>query len=105
MQGEVSQITKFQAVRESIPASREAVIRRTKSLSVGTVRNLESGCAVRKSTALELWRALNSLLEEAGMPSVQLEDLEVPLRVDRRTSSQEDAQPVPAESTSVEVVR
>jgi hypothetical protein len=98
MQGEVSGTTKFQAVRESIPASREAVIRRTKSLSVGTVRNVESGCAVRKSTALELWRAINSLLEEAGMSAIQLEDLELRLRVDRRAPAQE---PVPAESTSI----
>jgi hypothetical protein len=86
--------SKFQALRESIPATREQVMRRTSSLSMGTIRNVECSGAVRKSTATQLLRAINSLLKDAGMDVVTMADLGLTLRQDRRAGQVEPIEQV-----------
>jgi hypothetical protein len=77
--------TKFRTLREeTLRVSRETVARRTRSLSLGTIKNAEAGAAVRRTTAHELLAAVNSLLREANLPEVGLEDLGLTLRQDRR---------------------
>lgn len=77
--------TKFRVLREQqLRVSREAVARRTRSLSLGTIRNVEAGAAVRRTTAHELLAAVNSLLRDAHLPEVALDDLGLTLRQDRR---------------------
>jgi hypothetical protein len=56
--------TKFREIRESVYASREDVVRRTKSVSLSTIRNVELGKSVRRDTARQLLEAVNALLSE-----------------------------------------
>jgi hypothetical protein len=67
--------SRFRQLRESLYASREDVIRRTKSVSIGTLRNAEMGKPVRNQTARQLHEAINALLSEAGKPTVAMDDL------------------------------
>lgn len=67
--------TPFREVRESLFASREDIVRRTKSVSLSTVRNVELGKPVRRDTARQLLVAVNTLLSEAGKPTVTLDEL------------------------------
>jgi transcriptional regulator with XRE-family HTH domain len=62
-------------IRLSLGASQEGVARRTRSVSMGTVRNAESGKRVTYDTATQILEAINSMLEEAGRPKVTLDDL------------------------------
>jgi hypothetical protein len=71
--------TRFRELRESVYASREDVVRRTKSISLGTVRNVELGKPVRRDTARQLLEAVNTLLSEAGRPPVTMNDLRLTL--------------------------
>lgn len=88
MQGVADDVTAFQRMRTSIPATREQIVRLT-NLSLGTVRNVENGEPVREATAIQLWRALNRLLSDAGLPTVAMENLGFRIRVDKRAPSQE----------------
>lgn len=67
--------SKFREIRESLYASREDVVRRTKSVSLSTIRNVELGKPVRRDTARQLLEAVNVLLMEAGKPTIDLDDL------------------------------
>ena len=67
--------TKFREIRESLYASREDVVRRTKSISLSTIRNVELGKPIRRDTARQLLGAINALLTEAGKPTMTLDDL------------------------------
>jgi transcriptional regulator with XRE-family HTH domain len=62
-------------IRESINVTREDIVRRSRSLSIGTVRNAEKGKAVKYDTAQQILEAVNSLLKEAGREPVTLDDL------------------------------
>lgn len=72
---EIAAETQFRQIRESLYVSREDVARRTKSVSIGTVRNAELGRPVRRRTARQLLDAINALLIEAKQPTVTLDDL------------------------------
>jgi hypothetical protein len=67
--------TAFREIRESLFASREDVVRRTKSVSLSTIRNVELGKPIRRDTARQLLGAINALLTEAGKPTMTLDDL------------------------------
>jgi transcriptional regulator with XRE-family HTH domain len=65
----------MRAIRESINVTREDIVRRSRSLSIGTVRNAEKGRSVKYDTALQILEAVNGLLQDAGREPVTLEDL------------------------------
>jgi len=67
--------TKLKQIRESLSATQEQVVRRTRSLSVRTYVRAEDGEAVTNKTALQILDAVNALLSEAGQPQIQLNDL------------------------------
>ena len=67
--------TSLKEIRLSLGASQEGVARRTRSVSMGTVRNAESGKRVTYDTATQILEAINSMLEEAGRSRVTLDDL------------------------------
>jgi hypothetical protein len=76
--------TKFRVLRERIlRVSREDILRHT-DLSLGTLRNVEFGGIVRLETALQLLDAVNLLLNQAGKPKIEMQDLGLTLRQDRR---------------------
>lgn len=81
---QVSVESRFRMLRERVlRVSREDLLRHT-NLSLGTLRNVEFGGAVRLHTALQLLDAVNTLLVNAGKPEVSLDDLGLTLRQDRR---------------------
>lgn len=67
--------TKLRQIRESLSATQEQVVRRTRSLSVRTYVRAEDGEAVTNRTAVQILDAVNALLSEAGQPQIQLSDL------------------------------
>jgi DNA-binding transcriptional regulator YiaG len=67
--------SRFRQIRESLFVSREDITRRTKSVSVGTLRNAERGRPVRRTTAHQLLGAINALLREAEKEPLSLEEL------------------------------
>ena len=67
--------TPLKEIRLSLGASQEGVARRTRSVSMGTVGNAESGKRVTYDTATQILEAINSMLEEAGRSRVTLDDL------------------------------
>lgn len=67
--------SRFRGIRDSLYLSREDVIRRTKSVSLGTLRNAELGRPVRRSTAHQLLEAMNTLLTESHKEPVSLDEL------------------------------
>lgn len=71
--------TSLRQIREGIPATREAVIRKTRSVSIGTIRNAEKGKRVTNDTAQQLLEAVNALLTDAGKEPVKMEDLDLKL--------------------------
>lgn len=71
--------SRFREIREGLYKSREDVIRRTVSVSLGTLRNVELGRPVRRGNARQLLEALNSLLAESGRDPVSLDDLQLTL--------------------------
>lgn len=73
------EVSKFRELRESVYASREDVIRLTKSVSLGTLRNLEKNKPVRRTNAQQLLAAINSLLAESNKPVVSMDDLGIRL--------------------------
>ena len=67
--------TQLRQIRESLGATQEAVARRTRSLGLRTYIRAESGNRVTYDTATQILEAINSLLTEAGKPTVALDDL------------------------------
>jgi hypothetical protein len=68
--------TPLRLIREQqAGATREDIVKRARSLSIGTVRNAEKGGRVRHDTATQILEALNSILIEKGKQPVKLEDL------------------------------
>ena len=67
--------TALRQIREGLGATREDIVRRTRSVSLGTVRNAEKGNRVTNDTAMQILAAVNSLSQEAGRVPVKLEDL------------------------------
>lgn len=64
----------LRAIRAELGVSREKLARRT-DLSIGTVRNAESGARITYGNAQQILAATNALLLEAGKPEVSLADL------------------------------
>jgi transcriptional regulator with XRE-family HTH domain len=60
--------------RESLDITREDIVRRC-GVSVGTVKNAEKGQTLRKRSALQILKAINSFLQEKQKPELKLEDL------------------------------
>jgi DNA-binding transcriptional regulator YiaG len=67
--------TSLRQIREGIGATREDIVRRTRTVSLGTVRNAETGRRVTHDTAMQILEAINALRVEAGQPPVVLDDL------------------------------
>lgn len=68
--------TPLRQIREQrAGATREDLVRRTRSVSTGTIRNAEKGKRVTHDTATQILEALNSILVEKGEQPVKLEDL------------------------------
>lgn len=72
---QVESESKFRELRESLFVSREDVIRLTKSVSLGTLRNAERGRPIRRTNAQQLLDAINKLLKQSGKKPVKLQDL------------------------------
>ena len=68
-------VTALKTIRLSLGVSQEGVARRTRSVSMGTIRNAESGKRVTYETAVQILEAINSLLEEADKTKIALDDL------------------------------
>jgi hypothetical protein len=68
-------MTRLREVREELKATREDLIRRTESISMGTIRAAELGKPIRKRNAKELVEGINALLSGKGLPPLSLEDL------------------------------
>lgn len=71
--------SKFRQIREGLFVSREDVVRRTKSVSLGTIRNAELGRPIRRTNALQLLDAINSLLADSNKPVVSMDELGIRL--------------------------
>jgi hypothetical protein len=68
--------TNLRKIREEVlGASREDVLRRTHSVSLGTVRNAEMGKRVKRVKACQLLTAINEMLIERGRQTVKMNDL------------------------------
>ena len=67
--------TPLKRIREGLKVSREKLVRRTQTVSLGTVRNAEYGRRVTVASSEEILSAINSLLVEAGQEPVTLKDL------------------------------
>lgn len=66
----------LKAMRRELGVSQEDVARRTRTVSIGTVRNAEEGKNVTFNTATQLVEAINAIRKEKGMSSsVTLDDL------------------------------
>ncbi len=65
--------------KQQLKVSREKLARRTDSVSSGTIRNAEEGKRIVVSNANQIHKAINELLHEAGMQSVEMKDLGVVL--------------------------
>ncbi len=62
-------------IRDSLGISQEGVARRTRSITTRTVRNAEEGKRVTYDTATQILEVINSLLLEAGKPTITQEEL------------------------------
>jgi len=62
-------------IRESLGLSQEGVARRTRGLSSRTIKNAEEGNRVTYDTATQILEAINSILSEAGRPTITLDEL------------------------------
>lgn len=65
----------LRSIRERADITREDIVKRARSISVGTVRNAEKGGRVRYDSATQILEALNSLLAEKQQSPVTLADL------------------------------
>ena len=70
--------TGLRQIREQLGVTQEAVARRTR-LGLRTYIRAEGRNRVTCDTARQILEAINGLLEEAGQPSVTLDDLELTL--------------------------
>lgn len=67
--------TKLRQIRESLGATQEQVVRRTRSLSIRTYVRAEDGEAVTNRTATQILDAINQLLKEDNRPEIEIRDL------------------------------
>lgn len=63
-------------LREALDITREDIVRRS-GISVSTVKNAEKGQALRRRSALQILKAVNSFLQEKHKPELTLEDLDL----------------------------
>lgn len=63
-------------LREALDITREDIVRRSR-VSVGTVRNAEKGCQVKRRSAVQILHAVNSFLQEKQKPELTLDDLKL----------------------------
>jgi len=67
--------TRLREIRQELGISQEGLARRTRSISIGTVKNAETGKRVTHETATQILEAVNNLLKEAGKATITLDDL------------------------------
>lgn len=67
--------TTLKQLRASLGVTQEQVLRRTRSVSLSTLKNAESGKRVTHGNAQQILDAINELLRDAGRPPVTLDDL------------------------------
>lgn len=72
---EVMADTRLKQIRQSLNATQEQVLRRTRSVSLSTLKNAESGKRITHGNAQQILEAINSLLVEAGRDPVTMDDL------------------------------
>lgn len=67
--------TILKQMRNSLGATQEQVLRRTRTVSLSTLKNAESGKRVTHDNAGQILEAINSIREEKGLAPVALDDL------------------------------
>jgi predicted transcriptional regulator len=71
-----AEASKLRQIRNALGVSRDDVLRRTRTITLSTIRNAEVGNnRIQRDKAKEILSAMNSLLEEAGKPLVTLDEL------------------------------
>jgi hypothetical protein len=73
------EVTPLMRIRGDLGVSREKLIRRTQTVSAGTVRNAEFGRRITYANATQILSALNAILSESGKSPVTLDDLNLAL--------------------------
>lgn len=71
----MADVVPLRRVREDIHATREDIVRRTRNVSIGTIRNAELGRRITHDKAEQILDAMNELLKEAGREPIALDDL------------------------------
>ena len=67
--------TTLKQVRLSLGVTQEQVLRRTRSVSLSTLKNAESGKRVTFENAMQILEAINALLADAGRDPLTFEEL------------------------------
>lgn len=67
--------TAMKQLRTQLGVTQEQMIRRTRSVSLSTIKNAESGKRVTYDTANQLVEAFNAILAEQSKPQITLDDL------------------------------
>lgn len=71
----MADVVPLRRVREDIHVTREDIVRRTRNVSIGTIRNAELGRRITHDKAEQILDAMNELLKEAGREPIALDDL------------------------------
>jgi transcriptional regulator with XRE-family HTH domain len=66
-------------IRKRLGLTQEGLARRTRSVTLGTIKNAEKGRPVKVDTATQILEVLNAVLAEQGKPGIGLADLELKL--------------------------
>ena len=67
--------SRVREVREALGISREKLVRRTDTVSIGTLRNAEVGRRITHENARQITQAVNSYLAERMQNQIGMEDL------------------------------
>lgn len=67
--------TNLKAIRQKLKLTQEGLARRTRSLTIGTVKNAESGKRITYDTATQILTAVNEVRQERGESALALDDL------------------------------
>ena len=64
-------------IRKRLGLTQEGLARRTRSVTLGTIKNAEKGRPVKVDTANQILEVLNAVLVEQGMPGITLSDIDL----------------------------
>jgi transcriptional regulator with XRE-family HTH domain len=67
--------TALKRIRQQLNVTQENVLRRTKTVSLSTLKNAESGKRVNRANAEQIRDAINSFLREDNQPERTIEEL------------------------------